>query len=154
MASETFEYRYFVNAPASRIYEHLTQPENYVGLSPLIIAVSDVQRGTDDAGRAFVRYRSVERFHFLGFIRYDNILRVRMTFTQPDRQIVSDVDSPFSVKVRFTFDFEPGNGGTWIHETISAQMPGIVKGFVISEAKRVQLERERILRSRLEQQAG
>ena len=38
MAHATFDYRYFVNAPAVRIYEHLAQPENYVGLSPLIVS--------------------------------------------------------------------------------------------------------------------
>jgi hypothetical protein len=97
-----------------------------------------------------VHYRSVERFKFLGYLRYDNILQVTMTFTEPNRQIVSDVDSPFGVKVRFTFDFEGENGGTWIRETIAATMPGVFKGFVISEAKRVQLERERELKKRLE----
>lgn len=150
MANAAFDYRYFVNAPVAKIYEHLAQPENYIGLSPLIVAVDQIVRGTDQNERVFVHYRSVERFKFLGYLRYDNILQVTMTFTQPNRQLVSDVDSPFGVKVRFTFDFEGENGGTWVHETITATMPGIVKGFVISEAKRVQLERERELKKRLE----
>lgn len=150
MANAAFDYRYFVNAPVRKIYQHLVQPENYISLSPLVVAVTDVEQGTDSAGLAFFRYRSVERFHFLGLIRYDNILRVTMTLTQPNQQIVSDVDSPFSVKVRFTFDFQAGDGGTWIQETISAQMPLLVKRFVISEAKRVQLERARILKQRME----
>ncbi len=154
MASETFDYRYFVNAPVSQVYEHLARPENYVGLSPLVVVVSDIERGSDAQGCVWVRYSSVERFRFLGLLRYDNLLRVTMTLTNPERRIVSDVDSPFSVKVRFTFDFEPEAGGTWIHETIHAQMPGILRGFVVSEAKRVQLERARILKSRLELSAG
>ena len=57
MAGETFLYRYFINAPAAHIYEHLAHPENYVGLSPLIVAVSDVVQSTDADGRTVIRYR-------------------------------------------------------------------------------------------------
>ncbi len=150
MASATFDYRHFINAPAAHIYQHLAQPENYVGLSPLVVAVSHVERSTSADGHPVIRYRSVERFHFLRVIRYDNILNVTMTLTKINQQIVSDVDSPFWTKVRFTFDLQPGDGGTWIHETISAHMPLLVKGFVVSEAKRVQVERARILKGRME----
>lgn len=150
MAQGTFQYHYFINAPAAHIYEHLAQPENYVGLSPLIVAVSDLAQSTDADGHTVVRYRSIERFNFLGFIRYDNKLSVTMTLAQFNRQIISDVDSPFWVKVRFTFDLQPGDGGTWIEETIRAHAPLIVKGFVLREAKRVQLERARILKERME----
>lgn len=150
MANAAFDYRYFVNAPVAQVYDHLAEPENYIGLSPLVVAVDHIERGTGENVREFVRYRSVERFKFLGYLRYDNILQVTMTLTKPNRQIVSDVDSPFGVKVRFTFDFEGENGGTWVHETISATTPEVFKGFVVREAKRVQLARERELKKRLE----
>ncbi len=150
MASESFEYRYFVNAPVRDLYQHLSEPGNYVGLSPLVVEVRDIEQGTDASGSLFFRYRSVERFSFLGFIRYDNLLRVTTTLTRPLQQMVSDVDSPFSVRVRFTFDFEPGDGGTWVQETVSVKMPAPLKRFVVSEAKRVQQERARILKQRME----
>lgn len=150
MADGMLQHRYFINAPAAHIYEHLAHPQNYVGLSPLIVAVSDVAQSTDAEGHTIVRYQSIERFNFFGFIRYDNKLSVTMTLAQFNRQIISDVDSPFWVKVRFTFDLQPGDGGAWIEETISAHAPLIVKGFVLREAKRVQLERARILKERME----
>lgn len=150
MSSETFEYRYFVNAPVETIYAHLADASSYVGLSPLVIAVSDVQQSSDEQGRALVRYVSVEQFHFLGVLRYDNRIRVTTTLTEPQQQIVSDVDSPFGVKVRFVFDFESEGGGTWVRETITADMPRLLRGFVVSEAKRVQRARAQILRERLE----
>ena len=150
MASATFDYRYFINAPAAHIYAHLADPQNYVGLSPLIVAVSEVETSTNRDGHAVIRYRSIERFHFLGVIPYDNKLKVTMTLSQFNRQIISDVDSPFWTQVRFTFVLEPGDGGTWVTETISARMPLLVKGFVVGEAKRVQLERAHNLRQRME----
>lgn len=151
MAAETFEYRYFVATPPERVYAHLADPASYVGLSPLVIAVDDVRYSTDAQGCAVVSYLSVERFTFLGFIRYDNRIRVTTTLTQPDRQLVSDVDSPLSVKVRFVFDLQPGDSGTWLHETVTARMPGLLRGFVTQEAKSVQQARSRILNQRLAQ---
>lgn len=150
MAVETFEYRYFVNAPVGQIYAHLADPASYVGLSPLVVAVDDVQHSTDGQGHAVVRYLSIERFNFLGFIRYDNRIRVSTTLTQPQKQLVSHVDSPLWVKMKFVFDLQPEDSGTWVQETISAQMPGVLHGFVIQEAKSVQKARAQILKQRLE----
>jgi hypothetical protein len=54
------------------------------------------------------------------------------------------------VKVRFVFDLQPEGSGTWIHETVTARMPGLLHGFVIQEAKSVQQARAQILKQRLE----
>ena len=154
MAAETFAQRYFIAAPAERIYDHLAQPENYVGLSPLVVAVRDVQTSRDPQGREVQRYLSVERFHFLGFIRYDNLIRVTTTLTQPPAQLISDVDSPMWVRVRFVFDLQPDAEGTWIDETVTAQALLPLLGFVVAEAKRVQVARVQILKTRMEVLAG
>jgi len=150
MANDSFEFRYHVNAPIERIYAHLAEPASYVGLSPLVVAVEDIEHSSDEQGRAVMRYLSIERFRFLGFIRYDNRIRVTTTLTQPNQQLVSNVDSPLWVKVRFVFDLQPEGSGTWIHETVTAQMPGLLRGFVIQEAKSVQQTRAQILKQRLE----
>ena len=44
MAHATFEYRYFIHTSAGQIYAHLAEPTNYIGLSPLVIAVRDIER--------------------------------------------------------------------------------------------------------------
>ncbi len=150
MASETFEYRYFVNAPADQVYAHLAEPASYVGLSPLVTAVHDIEHSTDADGHAVVRYVSVEKFRFLGILHYDNHIHVTTTLTQQAQQLVSDVDSPMWVRVRFVFDLEGEGGGTWVHETVSARMPGLLRDFVVNEAKSVQQARARILKERLE----
>ena len=154
MAVETFAQRYFIPAPAERIYDHLAQPENYVGLSPLVVAVRDVQTSRDPQGREVQRYVSVERFHFLGFIRYDNLIRVTTTLTQPPAQLISEVDSPGWVHVQFVFDLQPDAEGTWIDETVTAQALPPLIGFVVAEAKRVQQARVGILMSRMAALAG
>ncbi len=154
MATATFEYRYFIAAPAARIYAHLADPNSYIGLSPLVVSVRDIAYSQDEAARQVCRYVSVERFRFLGFIPYDNHIRVTTTFTQPDVQMVSAVDSPFNVQIRFVFDLSPERDGTWVQETVSAEMPGLLRGFVVSQAQSVQRARAQILRTRMEAQPG
>jgi ligand-binding SRPBCC domain-containing protein len=150
MAIETFQYSYFIAAPPAQIYAHLSEPSNYIGLSPLVVQVDNIATGTDQEGRAVFTYESVEMFRFLGFIPYANRIKVATTLTQHDRQIVSVVDSPFSVHIQFIFDLQPQDGGTLLTETVTAHMPWVVRGFVVSQAKAVQKARAEILRSRME----
>ncbi len=150
MADATFNYRYFIQAEPASIYAHLADPSNYIGLSPLLTHISDVQRGLNSQGRETIRYVSNERFRFAGILTYNNPLRVTLTLTQPNVQLVSEVISTFWVNVRFVFDLQPEDGGTWITETVNAHMPWFERGFVVSEAKRVQQERARILTERME----
>lgn len=85
----TFHYSYFIRAAASRIYDHLSEPTNYIGLSPLLISLTDVQWDTNLQGQRFAQYKTVELFRFLRFITYQNPLDVVMTLTSPGQQIVS-----------------------------------------------------------------
>lgn len=150
MPSESWQVRYFVDAPAHNIYAHLAEPESYIGLSPLVTAVSNVEHLVDSQGRPVVRYVSVERFHFLGIFNYDNKIRVDMTLAETDREIISEVASPMNVHVRFVFMLQPNGSGTDVIEDITAEMPGLVKGFVMDQAKQVQQARMRILKERME----
>ena len=150
MTVQTFTYTYFVHAHAPQIYEHLAEPTNYAGLSPLVGKVSDVEWGMNEQHQSLVAYKTVEMFHILGFITYPNPLNVVMTLTAPNQQIISDVQTGLGVHVHFTFDLHPQADGTNITETISATAPTLLMGFVISQAKSVQKHREKILKQRLE----
>jgi ligand-binding SRPBCC domain-containing protein len=149
MASASFHYRYFINAPASQIYAHLSEPNSYIGLSPLVTEVSHVTQ-LANAEVPAVQYEAVETFHFLGFIRYPNRIKVRLVLTKPDAQMVHLVESIPNVRLRFTFDFQPGDGGTWIDENVTATMPLPLRGYVVSQAKSVQQARAHILKKRME----
>jgi ligand-binding SRPBCC domain-containing protein len=148
MATTTWTYRYHINAPVNQIYRHLSDPQSYIGLSPLVVRVYDVVK--ESSG---IHYTSVERFTLLGIMPYDNHIRVHTRFTQPNQEMVSDVVSPFAVKVRFVFHFEAEADGTGLTETVTAQMPALLQGFVVGQAKSVQQARAQILKSRLEDAA-
>ena len=150
----TFQYTYRIQALAGKIYEHLAEPTNYMGLSPLLISLTDVHWDTNLQGQRFVQYQSVELFRFLGFLTYHNPLDVVMTLTTPSRQIVSEVQATQNVRVVFTFDLQPQGAATNVTETISVQSPLWAKRFVISQAKAVQQNRAQVLTSRMEMNAN
>ncbi|MFV2021241.1 SRPBCC family protein [Micromonospora sp. LOL_023] len=156
MRTETFIDRFTVAAPPRRVYDHLAEPANHIGLSPLIVAVRDIERETDAAGREVLRYVAVERFRFGGLLRYDNVLHVRQTNTEPSRQLVMEVRSPARVSVRFVMEIEstalamePAVTGSTVTVTVSLTMPTILRSFVVRTAKRVQLVRARTLAERM-----
>jgi hypothetical protein len=149
MSAASFHYRYFINAAANHIYEHLSQPSSYIGLSPLVTEVSNVQP-IADAEVTTIQYEAVETFHFLGFIRYPNHITVRLVLTKPNAQMVHLVQSIPNVRLRFIFDFQPADGGTWIDENVTATMPLPLRGYVVSQARSVQQSRAQILKKRME----
>jgi hypothetical protein len=121
-----------------------------MGLSPLLVSVTDVHWDTNPQNQRFVRYKSVELFRFLGLISYRNLLDVVMTLTHPDQQIISDVQTGMNVTVQFVFDLQEQAGGTSVTETITANMPILLSRFVINQAKAVQQNRAKVLKQRME----
>ncbi|WP_432051064.1 SRPBCC family protein [Verrucosispora sp. NA02020] len=136
-ASIAFETVGVVAASSDEVYRHLTDPHSYVGLSPLIVAVTDVRTGQDADGRPVTDYVAVERFRMVGPLRWDNPIRVRMVATRPGRQIISDVRSPGWVRLRAVVDLTPEAGGTRIRESVTADAPLPLRRFVAGQARRV-----------------
>ena len=149
MASASFTHRYFINADVNKIYSYMSDPNSYIGLSPLVTAVNNIQR-LPESDVPTIQYEAVETFHFLGFIRYPNHIKVRLLLTKPNVQLVHQVESIPNVRVRFTFDFQPEGSGTWINESVVVTMPLPLKGYVVSQAKSVQQSRAQILKTRME----
>ena len=150
MASATFEYRYFVNVPASKLYDYLSEPQNYVGLSPLVTEVSTGESSSNSEGQPVIRYEAVETFNFLGFMHYPNRIKVAIILARRDEQMINMVEAALNVRLKFVFDFEPEGSGTWVHESVTAHMPLLLKGFVVAQAKAVQQARGEILKERME----
>jgi hypothetical protein len=150
MLTQTFQHTYFIHAPASKIYAHLADPNSYMGLSPLLLSITDIHWETNSQQQCVVRYKSVELFRFLGLFTYRNPLDVVMTLTQPDQQIVSDVQTNQNVTVHFVFDMHQQADGTNLTETITAHMPMLLSRFIIGQAKAVQQNRAKVLTQRME----
>ncbi|MFC0542278.1 SRPBCC family protein [Kutzneria chonburiensis] len=138
MPSTDLIYTYVVPARPDKVFEHLADPANYVGLSPLVVKVYDV----DETG-----YTAVERFR-LGPVKYDNHIRVNLTVG--DNVVASDVHSPGGVRMAHRFELSDHVDGCEIVERAHLTAPfGLVR-FTAAQARGVLHARRAILTGRLE----
>jgi len=138
---------FHVAADPKEVFDHLATPESYVGLSPLVVAVRDVDRSDPDV----VRYTSIERFAF-GPFRYDNPIAV--TLRTDGLAVYGEVRSPGRVRMRYRFDLSPEDGGTRVEDRLELTAPWFLTRFAAGQARRVQLARAGILAERLAVRTG
>lgn len=142
MPTRVLTNTFHVNAAPEKVFGHLTTPESYIGLSPLVVAVRDV----DTSEPGVVRYTSIERFRFLG-LKYDNPIAV--TLLTEGLSVRGQVRSPGGVRMGYRFDLSPEAGGTRVDDRLDLSAPWLVLGFAAGQARKVQLARARILAERL-----
>ncbi len=135
----TFQVR---NTPAA-LQAHLSQPQSYVGLSPLVVAVRDVRQGERET-----RYTSVERFRFLGLVKYDNLIRV--TLRSAPGAVEGEMAGPGGVRLDYRFTLSEKNGGTEVGDTLVVHAwSRPLLGHATRRAREAQLARAGVLISRL-----
>ncbi|MVU78283.1 SRPBCC family protein [Nocardia sp. ET3-3] len=138
MPEKILRNTFTVPAPVEAVFDHLSRPENYIGLSPLVVAVEDVQDGS---------YVAVERFRFLG-LKYDNRIRVSLLGT-PGKAVWGEVNSPGGVHMAYRFDLTTTPGGTRVDDELRLRTPFGLMAFASGQARKVQLARGIILTERL-----
>lgn len=133
---------FHVPAPPDAVRAHLSEPASYIGLSPLVVEVRDVRR---EAG--LIHYVSVERFRFLGFLRYDNLIKVTLRPTED--AVEGEVDSPGGIRLAYRFGLTARDGGTEVTDELRLRAAfGPLLGYAARQARGVQLARAGILADR------
>ncbi|MFG2062358.1 SRPBCC family protein [Micromonospora sp. NPDC048871] len=148
-----FATTFLVSSSVEEVFDHLSDPHSYLGLSPLIVAVDEVRISRDPEGRTVADYVAVERFRFLRLLRWDNRIRVRMVTTRPGAQLVSEVASPGGVRLRAVVDLTAEATGTRVHEQVTATAPALLRRFVADQARQVAAYRAAELTRRMKGQA-
>ncbi|WP_377272866.1 SRPBCC family protein [Peterkaempfera sp. SMS 1(5)a] len=152
MPSAELNHVFRIAAPPREVFEHLAEPDNYIGLSPLVVAVRDVHR-TEET----LSYSAVERFRLLRFLRHDNVIRVTLTAVGSGlprtAEISGEVHSPAHVHMAYRFAIAgdgAGEGdGSIVTDTLRLRTPPLLLRFAASQARAVQVSRARILAERL-----
>ncbi|MEU4829518.1 SRPBCC family protein [Streptosporangium sp. NPDC023615] len=143
MPKVTLRNTFHVRNSPEALRAHLSQPQSYVGLSPLVVAVKDIRPGPDET-----RYTSVERFRFLG-LRYDNMIKVTLRSTP--RTVEGEVVSPGGVRMDYRFTLTGDGRGTEVEDVlvVHAWIRPLLN-FAARKAREVQLARAALLASRLD----
>ncbi|WP_037603375.1 hypothetical protein [Streptacidiphilus rugosus] len=149
MPSTELSRSYEIAAAPADVAAHLSEPQNYIGLSPLLVDVRDVRREAD-----VTRYVAVERFRFLGLVRHDNVIQVSLRTDEgrlPDEATVSgEVTSPGGVRMDYRFAVQArGDSGSLVVDTLRLHAPFGLLRFAAGKAGAVQEERGRVLARRL-----
>ncbi|MFD8482412.1 SRPBCC family protein [Kitasatospora sp. NPDC059673] len=149
MPSTELSHSYDIAATPAAVLAHLADPENYIGLSPLLVDVRDVRR---EGG--VTHYVAVERFRFLGLVRHDNAIRVSLRTEDarlPDEATISgEVVSPGGVRMDYRFAVTArGDGGSLVVDLLRLHTPVGLLHYAAGKAAAVQAERARVLARRL-----
>jgi hypothetical protein len=149
MPSTELSHSYEVAAEPAAVLAHLAEPRNYIGLSPLLVDVRDVRRDG-----AVTHYVAVERFHFLGLIRHDNIIRVTLRTEDAElpggATVSGEVVSPGGVRMDYRFAVTAqGDGASLVADTLHLHAPFGLLRYAAGKAGAVQAERGRVLARRL-----
>ncbi|MEU6342715.1 SRPBCC family protein [Streptomyces sp. NPDC046977] len=152
MPSTELTHVFRIAAPPREVYAHLAEPEHYIGLSPLVVAVREVRRDEDGT----VRYTAVERFRFLG-LRHDNAIDVTLNADPaglPDAASVGgEVRSPGRVRMGYRFAIAADGSGSVVTDVLRLSTPPGLLRFAASQAGAVQATRAAVLAERLERRA-
>jgi hypothetical protein len=143
-AAIRLEHAFRIAAPPGAVFAHLADPASYVGLSPLVVAVRDV-----DAGGPVIRYRAVERFRVLGNLSYDNVIDVTLAADRGALTVGGDVRSPGWVRMKYLYVITPDGDGAAVTDSLLLRAPFGLRRFAASRARDVQLARARVLAERL-----
>ncbi|WP_062431236.1 SRPBCC family protein [Herbidospora daliensis] len=140
MKSVEFSTTTTLPATPGQVFEHLADPTNHVGLSPLVVEVRDIRH---EPGA--VRFTAVERFVF-GPLRHDNVIEVVLRLG--DGSITGDVVSPGGVRVAYGYDIAAVPGGARVVDHYRLSAPFGLLRFSMGQAKKVQAARGRELARR------
>ncbi len=140
MPIDAFEHRFEVDAAPDPVYRHLSDPNSYVGLSPLVVQVRGIRLGQDDDGHNIIEYVAVERVK-AGRLHLDYQVDVLLTLTRPGVELTSYRALPGRVRTEATVTLEPALSGTHVHETIEVQAPAVLHRFAVDQARTIQLKR-------------
>ena len=151
MSTASFRLSQTIAAPAGRIYAHLSEPASFLGLQPLLIEVTETDRGEDAAGRPTRTFRCVEKLRLLGFLPYRNAITTRMTLARPNERIECEVQSPGGVCLRNAFTVSADSGGSIVADEVTIECPRWLRGFVLGEARKAHARLLLNLKQRMEE---
>jgi hypothetical protein len=139
---KSVEFSTTTTLPASpvEVFEHLADPDNHVGLSPLIVGVRNIRREPE-----MVRYTAVERFRW-GPLHYDNIIEVALRLGEGT--VTGDVVSPGGVRLDYGYRIEPAANGTRVTDHVGLSAPFGLLRFAAGQARKVQAARSEELARR------
>ncbi|MFT3798590.1 SRPBCC family protein [Microbacterium sp.] len=146
MPTRTLLGEFALAASAHTVFDHVRDPQSYVGLSPLVVSVGDIEEIADG-----YRYRAVERVPIVAGWTVDNPLVVTLFARhEADAYVVhGEVVSPGGIRVWYRYDITADGEGCRVRDEVVLRTPWGLGRFAAARARAVQLARPSVLAQRL-----
>ena len=150
----TFELNIFIDCKRDKVYDHLSEPINMIGLQPRLTEINVLKERRDADGIILRPFHVVEIFRLAGLPVYRHKVYSMIRLTKPKEELELYVHSRPNIEIVFSYKFQQSNDGrTQITQTVRSVKAGkMLENFVMGQAKNVQRALLSNLKVRLEKQ--
>lgn len=149
---QTFELTIFIGCKRDKVYRHLSEPLNMIGLQPLLTEIDVLKEKRDEEGITLRPFYMVETFRWLGLPLFRNKIYSIIRLTKPMDELEIRVQSRLNTEIIFNYTFMGFNDGTTqITQTVQfVRVRKLLEGILTYRAKHAQRALLSNLKVRLE----
>jgi len=148
----TFELNIFIECTRDKVYDHLSQPINMIGLQPLLTEMDVLEEKKSTNGVILRSFQTVETFRWLGLPIFRNRILSVIHLTKPKELLEFHVYSQPNIEIIFKYSLQEFNDKrTQITQTVHfIKVNKLLENFVVRQANLAQRALLSNLKVRLE----
>lgn len=137
---QTFELTVFIDCKRDKVYDHLSEPINMIGLQPRLTGIDTLKGKRDADGIALRPFHMVETYRVMGLPIFRNKLYAVIRLVKPKECLEFHVHSQPGIEIVFHYKFEQFNDQqTQVTQTLRALKANkMLEKFVLNQAKYTQ----------------
>lgn len=149
---KSFELDIFIDCKQDKVYDHLAEPLNLIGLQPLLTEIDVLKEKIDENNIRLRPFYTVETFRWMGLPIYKNKIYSVIHLTKPREEMEFHVYSKPNIEIVFKYQFKKSNDNrTQITQTVHfVKVNKLLETFVVDQAKQAQRALLSNLKVRLE----
>jgi ribosome-associated toxin RatA of RatAB toxin-antitoxin module len=148
----TFELIIFLDCERDRVYDHLSEPINMIGLQPLLTEINVLKERRGENNVSLRPFHMVETFRWMGLPVFRNRIYSVIHLTKPRDELEIHVYSRLKTRIIFKYEFRQFNDGrTQVTLTVRfVRVNKLLESLLIHRAKHAQRALLSNLKVRLE----
>jgi hypothetical protein len=148
----TFELTIFIDCKRDKVYDHLSEPINMIGLQPLLTEIDVLKERTDANGILLRPFYTVETFRLMRLRVYRNKVYSIIHLTKPKEELEFHVHSKPGIEIIFNYKLHQSNDQrTQVTQTVHfVRLNKLLENLVVEQAKQTQRALLSNLKVRLE----
>lgn len=136
----SFELNIFIDCQRRKVYDHLSEPINMIGLQPLLTEIDVLKERRDESNILLRPFYMVETIRWMGFPVFRNKIYSVIRLTKPRDELEIHVHGRLKTDIIFGYMFKEFNDQrTQITQTIKfVYVNKLLEGIMFSRAKHAQ----------------